>query len=153
MDRVGGRKMVLSLVVLSVGLAVDLTAGLSDNMLKLMMLSLTAFVLGNVGEHCFAAMRKRRTSASTQAITQVNQVVTELDTIRDDVKAGAAVNQTVLDMITELSQKEITVKPELPKDLKTQLQASNNQAALISQGMTALLTKVDQVLQLASATR
>lgn len=148
MDRAGGRKMVLSMAVMMVGLSVDLTVGLSENMLKLMMLALGAFVLGNIGEHCFAAFRKRRTSASTQAINQVKEVAGDLDTIREELKRIADGQAQLAEAASQLSQGG---GQELPEEFLVQLQASNNQGALLSKGMTQLLSKTDQLLDIASS--
>jgi hypothetical protein len=63
--KLGGRKVVIGVLLLAVGIAVDYTFQLSQNLLYLMIAVSTGFFLGNVGEHAAEAGKKRASKIPT----------------------------------------------------------------------------------------
>ena len=67
-DKIGGRKTVMTVLLVGLGTTVDLVAvnGMSQNLLTLLMVAGSGFLVGNVLEHGAAAMKKRVSGVETR---------------------------------------------------------------------------------------
>lgn len=89
-DTFGGRKVLLGIGVMSLGVAVDAVSphGLSANLLDLLKFVAIGFFLGNGIEHVAGAMTKKTSSASPDAVDPValvQAVGTDMGTVEGKV--------------------------------------------------------------------
>lgn len=98
LDSIGGRKALVSFVVLLVGVGVTLYTGdVPDGLLQLLSIIFGGFIVGNVGEHISGAVVSKAealagvsTEANTVATPDVVKVFTdELQIIDSKLKAQA----------------------------------------------------------------
>lgn len=68
--KLGGRKIFLGLMVIAIGIVVDYTLGLSDNLLTLLMYTGVGFFLGNGIEHMAGAVRNKKIPGVAQEEVQ-----------------------------------------------------------------------------------
>jgi len=110
MIKQGSRKIILGLLVLSVGIAIDMLApnGLTDNLLYLLSFVSVSFFLANGVEHVSDAIKKRRFSGQGIPAGEVDLVVrrlidqtTQIDQKMDLIAQVMKTSQTALSLIME----------------------------------------------------
>lgn len=70
---IGGRKVLFGILILTVGIIIDFTFGLSQNLLTLMMYTGAGFFLGNGIEHVATAVKDKKTPGIAQE--EVSQAI------------------------------------------------------------------------------
>lgn len=78
-DKLGGRKALVTLLVVAVGTAIELCSqkGLSVNMLQLLSIVFGAFVVGNGIEHCASAASAGKVAPTEDS--RLNGVLAQMD--------------------------------------------------------------------------
>jgi len=104
-DKIGGRKVLVSVLVLGIGLAADifLKNGISSNLLALLLGIVGSYTVGNVGEHVAGAMGSRG-EAPEAAPADLTPIMTELSGLQaslGEIRAGVATSQQALSFIIE----------------------------------------------------
>lgn len=77
MDKLGGRKVIVGIVVLAIGVTMVLVKGdITANLLQLLEVVFGAFVVGNVGEHIVnGSVMKAETKAPIAASEDVKPII------------------------------------------------------------------------------
>lgn len=81
----GGRKLVMGLLVMGIGITVDATFGLSSNLLYLLIFVCSGFFLSNGVEHASRAIRQKNGFAPENVGTMLQAVDQRLNSIQDGV--------------------------------------------------------------------
>lgn len=88
-DTFGGRKVLLGIGVMALGVGVDATTGLSANLLDLLKFVAIGFFLGNGIEHVAGAMTKKTEGGSNSPVPDaaalVEAVATDMGTVEGKV--------------------------------------------------------------------
>lgn len=105
--RLGGRKMVMGMLVILTGIAIDFTFGLSSNLLTLLIFVCTGFFLGNVGEHVCDTVRKAKGSKDSVPVNNVAVVVNEIDQRLKDISAVESQVSKNLENLTKVTQSNL----------------------------------------------
>jgi len=110
MIKQGSRKIILGLLVLSVGIAIDMLApnGLTDNLLYLLSFISVSFFLANGVEHLADAVKKRKPKSDGVDAGEVGLVVrrlidqtTQIDKKMDLITQVLETSQMALSVIME----------------------------------------------------
>jgi len=121
-EKLGGRKAVMTIILVGVGAAVDILAkaGLSQNLLSLLAIALGAFVTGNGIEHAalaFKARGKKADGATPAAQVDLSGIEAAINQLGQGQQAMAnrlavaeqtakTVQQSVLTLANKISQYE-----------------------------------------------
>lgn len=88
LQKLGGRKLTIGVAVIALGVIIDLTFGLSTNLLQLITFITVGFFLGNAGEH-LAKSRKPKPEEDPVNINLVqshNIINARIEKIEKDMK-------------------------------------------------------------------
>jgi len=108
--KLGGRKVLMSVLMIASGIGLDSTVGLSENMMTLMMTIIGAFVAGNIGEHATSALGKKKTGTTRVATPKVDfaPVESKIDVLSQNMelngKLSGQLNQKMDAIIALASQ-------------------------------------------------
>jgi len=107
-DKFGGRKAVMTGIVLTIGLTVDLLTerGLSENLLYLLIAAAGGFMVGNVGEHA-ASAQKAKAQDGTKLLElqkEMDSLAKIVETSHNEVNRVAQVNEQVINYVDNYSK-------------------------------------------------
>lgn len=107
----GYRKIVLGLLILAVGIAVDATFGLSSNLLYLIITVAGGFFLGNVGEHVCDTLKvsskDKAVASSGVPVQNVTNVVTAIEARLNDIQSAENALQSQVTQLAQVSQSNL----------------------------------------------
>lgn len=115
-NRIGGRKLLLGTLVIALGVAIDLTFGLSSNLLQLITFVTVGFFLGNAGEH-FAHRNKKAARPEEDPIyvnlinshnilnDKLNRVETEAKQINKTIESSGVYLENTQKALEKIAQR------------------------------------------------
>lgn len=108
---IGGRKFLLGLLVIGIGIAIDVTFGLGSNLLTLLIFVAGGFFLGNVGEHVCDTLKEgsRSKAAATGAVSinNVAQVVNQIETRLNEIATAETAVQGKVEKLAQVTQSNV----------------------------------------------
>lgn len=134
----GGRKAFMCFFIIMIAVALDSTLGLSDQLTQLLKVVVGAFVIGNLGEHGFQTLKKKK-KESTQTI-DLEPISVSLDGTRDQIKEE-------IDKLKKDLGKLKTPEVKLPDELDSQVRGLMNSSAVTNQAISKIITKIDTLAQ------
>lgn len=109
-NKLGGRKMILGVAVILLGVAIDFVFGLSDNLLNLITFISVGFFLGNVGEHMATSFSNRKKvkpeedPVNQNVVHSHNILKQELDGMKTAVEEIKQTNSQITKSVTTTSE-------------------------------------------------
>lgn len=100
----GGRKLLLGLLVIGIGIAVDLMFGLSSNLLTLLIFTAGGFFLGNVGEHVCDTLKETSYNKASTVGIPYTEVLETVNAIQGRLTNINAIENEVVQKVEVLAQ-------------------------------------------------
>lgn len=108
-ERIGGRKVLLGVLLVAIGVGVDALAGLSANLLDLLKFVGVGFFLGNGIEHCASALGSRRKVDAVELPQQpdmmpnLEHLEREIGTVKQQIAATNGALSATLQGVTYIT--------------------------------------------------
>jgi hypothetical protein len=103
MNKLGGRKMALGLLIIGLAMIIETMIGLSSNMLILLISVTASFYVGNAGEHLATAL-KEKNKGGTVPIEEVSATVNAVARELNDIKTMATANREATQQLQKVTQ-------------------------------------------------
>lgn len=133
----GGRKVIMTLIVLGTGVLVtSLQGDVPDNLMVLLQVILGGYVVGNIGEHAARAFRDKSPNGGGDIVNTVKEIDDHICTVEKDLKEmldlGRGNGEYIQDVEQRMERIETTVNnvftlnAKMAEVLQTLLEAIHN---------------------------
>ena len=120
-NKLGGRKTVITVVILAVATAVDAVVGLSNNLMQLFQVALGAYAAGNAAEHASKAYQEgKKTGKEKQIEKKVGDLTKNAD---EKINGGLSRLEQVMAQNSEILNEHTQKMQQMVQTLQSMDQA------------------------------